>query len=194
MRILLIGLGIVGALCYVGFSFYKNGKRPSYVGLAFILIPTLMLLGAEVRWQSYESTATMIVKDVSKNPKGQAQCQRFSEAFLDAGVATKGEVFYAEPNTAKLKYQTCQDFIAWLNSDKEHPTLEQILAVEVVVHEAEHVSGDFNEASAECKAMKALPDIALKLGATEPQAQLLAKLYREQVHPMLADKYQNGTC
>lgn len=193
MRIFFILLLIL-AICYILFRSWKDSEKPNIIILVLVTVPLLFLSWGEFKWQSNEALGTEIVLKVSENPEGSLKCQRFSEALLDASVATLGFVYFDEPNVATVKYNTCQDLFGWFDSSRQQASLTEIQAVGVLIHEAVHVSGEFNEATTECLAMKTMPAIWESLGVDADKAVEWTSIYKEQIHVRLPSQYLNGTC
>lgn len=194
MRVIVIIL-LLACAAWSAFSpVIRYNEKPVWVVAILILIPTLIMGGYEIRWQFHENQATQIVQKVSGRIEGKAKCQRFSEAFFDTALSTKGMVYYDKDNVAHLKYDTCQSFMSWMESNKSNPSEKEAMAVLVVIHESVHVAGEHNEAITECKADKQLAEIAEHLGATKKQAEDLYTLYMEKIHPRQPSQYQNGVC
>jgi hypothetical protein len=67
-------------------------------------------------------------------------------------------------------------------------------AVDTITHEAFHMKGIRDEALTECSALQTLAWTATQLGATEAQAQGLARLHWEQNYPLMPDQYRVSAC
>ena len=87
----------------------------------------------------------------------EVECQSFGSAFVDAG-AEFGYVAFGPDGVPErktlIKREQCCDLSAYLRSDKESPTTEQIVAVHTLTHEVIHMSGVTNEAETECIAVQ----------------------------------------
>jgi hypothetical protein len=156
--------------------------------LALVIVPNL---GFEIVWVHTQAVASKVVRDVSGKAGGYAYCERVSEAFFDGGIRS-GEVVSNEPDKAFLAWQTCEDFKAFLFSNHESISESQLIAVHVIVHEAIHVSGDYNEASTECKAMAQDARILMSLGMSSANADAAALRYRTGVYPRLGSEYRSN--
>ena len=103
----------------------------------------------------------------------QVHCQTAGQEFVDAG-AELGWVAYGPdgvPEHATLiKRAQCGDLSAYLGSDKTAPTLDQVIAVHILSHEARHMAGETSEGVAECEAMQRDAQTAELLGADRDQA------------------------
>lgn len=163
-------------------------------GVLVVSIAVLMTAGGfEVKHQWVQARATALVAHASGVKGADADCQRFTPELLDLSV-TSGFVFYDSQNVAHLRRTVCNDLFSWLSGNKRAPTDAQVSAVHVVVHEAMHVRGEFNEAKAECFAMQLDADAAVFLGATRSQATALAQQYYRDIYPRMSAEYVSGEC
>lgn len=162
---------------------------------AFVVavVSFLVALGFEVRHQVAQAQATAVVREVSGNPAAHAACQRFTPDLLDLSN-NAGSVQWDSPDVALLRRATCNDLFSWLTGPKTNPTLDQVAAVHVVVHEAVHVAGEYNEAITECTAMQDDARAAELLGASSADARALARTYYEQVYPQMHPDYRSSGC
>ncbi len=124
-------------------------------------------------------------------------CQSTAGALVDAG-AELGYVAYdaagvPEPRTT-LKREPCADLKHYVGSDKRRPSLEQVVAVHVLTHEAMHMRGETNEAVTECEAIQRDALTARMLGASERQAAGIARIYWQIVYPDMPEEYRTGDC
>lgn len=125
------------------------------------------------------------------------RCQTLGGAFVDAG-AELGWVPYDDdgrplPETL-LKHEPCRDLRAYLGSDRVRPTLQQVVAVHVLTHEAMHMSGLTDEARTECAAVQRNARTARLLGAPPEAAVALARSYWSSRYPDLPESYRSGDC
>ena len=68
------------------------------------------------------------------------------------------------------------------------------IAVETLMHEAQHVRGVWNEPGAECYGMQMLREAARDLGAPKAYADRLAEVYWEELYELLPETYQSPEC
>jgi hypothetical protein len=68
------------------------------------------------------------------------------------------------------------------------------LAVNVLAHEAWHLSGVQDEALTECRSVQSIAWTAQRLGATAAQGRALARRYLETWYPRLPDRYRSAEC
>jgi hypothetical protein len=97
-----------------------------------------------------------------------------------------------------LAAEICGGLVA-LAYEKSRPThgferLKIAGGVSILMHEAHHANGVFNEALAECLGMQDIRAAAQRLGADEPYAGLLAAAYWEEVYPTLPAFYRSPEC
>ena len=172
---------------------WKLKQKPS---LFWIVLLSGLIIGVgyfEAKWLIVQSQATQLTQEISKNEKGYAVCQRFTPAFLDAQMSTLGFVAYSEGNKSNIKYAQCKKFGEFLETDKTQLTEEHVLAVGVVIHEAIHVGGEYDEAVTQCLTMKQMPDVLKQYGVSEQNSAIYADKYREMSKRM-PPEYLNGTC
>jgi hypothetical protein len=127
----------------------------------------------------------------------QVRCQTLTGSALDMGREL-GYVKWGPDGTPErktlIKHDQCNDLDAYLDSNKQHPTAAQIVAVHVLTHESMHMSGITNEAVAECYAVQRDAALAGVLGASASAAHALAVSYWDVVYPNMPDNYRTGAC
>ena len=127
----------------------------------------------------------------------KVDCQTLTGSALDMGrelgFVKWGPGGIPEHKTL-IKHDQCNDLHAYLNSDKEHPSAAQILAVHILTHESMHMSGTTNEAIAECHGMQHDTAMAEDLGAPPAAAHALAVAYWRTVYPNMPDGYTSSDC
>lgn len=196
-------IGVLTVVCLAGIAMTVRAtlrlvrRRASFQGLAVAALVvwlgvTATALTFEMRHQWVQNVATDVVREVSGRPGTKAVCTRRTPDMLDLSN-TAGRVMYDRPDVAVLRADTCADLASWLFSTKVSPTLDHVTAVHVLVHEAVHVRGEFNEATTECLAMALDEQVAASLGAPVVTAQTMARTYAEQVYPWMPDGYR-GSC
>jgi hypothetical protein len=166
-----------------------------------ILIPLLLVPALFLGWQEwgfrsdqndFSAIATRIAeRDVSM------ECQRFSGALLDPTAEAGYVPFNADgspTDTGRIERDACNDLRDYLRSSKASPTLNQIIAVQVLTHESYHLSGISDEATTECTALQHLDEVAVWLGASPQQARSLAERYYAEVYPRMPGTYQSSEC
>ncbi len=185
-------LGLLAWLVWLGVRAYVAGTRP-YVTLAVILTLLLPLLWTEIRWLRIQAAATTAVQQLTGNPSARVHCQRAMATFLWAG-ADLGRVEWDEPDRAWLTLETCQHLGTWYRSDRAEPSLDEVVAVHVLTHEAMHVAGDRNEATTECRALQRDAHTVVLLGGTPEQGSGLAERIATEVYPTMPDEYRTPEC
>ncbi|MGH2994726.1 MAG: hypothetical protein ACRDON_04165 [Gaiellaceae bacterium] len=68
------------------------------------------------------------------------------------------------------------------------------VAVNVLAHESFHLAGEREEWLAQCHALQANSDVALRLGASPEEARGVAEFVLEHVQPALPADYQSPSC
>ncbi len=163
------------------------------IGLTILLLLTLTAGGFETRHQWVQAEAARVVRTLSGNPNGTARCQRFSQDLLDL-TQSRGFVSFEKGDVAQLRRSVCNELAGWLLSGSAAPTSVQATAMHVVVHEAMHVGGDFNEPSAECHAVQLDARAAVLFGATPTDAATLVQLYWTDTYPRMSEGYRSPSC
>ncbi|HEX7189506.1 MAG TPA: hypothetical protein VF423_14895 [Actinomycetes bacterium] len=170
---------------------------------AFPLVSVLLLssvaVGAAVpvvRAQRLESTLSDAAS-VLVGAEVTVDCQSRGQEFLDVG-AELGWVRYdragvPEPR-ALIKRAPCAALAGYLRSDRSSPSRDQVVAVHVLSHEAQHMAGLTAEAEAECGAVQRDALAARLLGADPAQARALAEAYWREVYPRMPDEYRTPDC
>ncbi|HET7483735.1 MAG TPA: hypothetical protein VFK89_12840 [Actinomycetota bacterium] len=124
-------------------------------------------------------------------------CQTFGEAFVDAG-AELGYVAFRPDGVPEhhtlIKRRQCSDLASYLHSDMSNPTMEQVVAVHTLTHEAVHMSGETDEAKTECFAVQRDAEMARLLGAPDAGAARLADDYWISIYPRMPDPYRSSQC
>ena len=172
-----------------------QGQRHRTV-IAVLLLPALVL-----GWFEYEDRRAVQlmshVASVLAHRPVSVNCQRYSGALVDMG-SELGSVQFDEngdpSDVTDLKYDACTNLRAWLGSNKQSPTLDQVIAVHVLAHESEHLAGVISEVLAECNSVQTTERTALLLGATAAQARSLAEEYATDVYPRMPDGYRSTDC
>jgi len=196
-----IALALGAAVVVVRWAFGRYdslGRARAFpvVGVLLLAIPAVAAATPGVlRWReerSLERAASSLV-----GFPVDVKCQSFGGAFVDAG-AELGWVPYGPDGVPErhtlIKYEPCGHLRHYLGSDKATPTLDEVVAVHVLTHEAMHMSGITAEASAECAAMQRDARMAVLLGASPAQGAALAETYWRTVYPRMPDPYTTADC
>ncbi len=127
----------------------------------------------------------------------RVECQTLGGAFLDAG-SELGFVRYGADGVPErrtlIKYEPCADLRRYLRSDHAAPSLDEVIAVHVLAHEAMHMAGLTSEAKAECAAVQRDATTARMLGADPFEAAALAETYWRSVYPRMPEAYTTADC
>jgi hypothetical protein len=124
-----------------------------------------------------------------------AEMQRFTNGRIRAG--TIGFAGHGD-HRLNLAPDVCEGLVALKYGNARPPGDKELaflaIAVETLMHEAQHVRGVWNEAGAECYGMQMTRDAARRLGATRAYAAKLAEVYWEELYALLPDDYRSDEC
>jgi hypothetical protein len=127
----------------------------------------------------------------------RVHCQSFGQAFVDTG-AEYGFVRFGPDGVPEhetlIKRNQCRDLSDYIGSDRSDPTLEQVVAVHTLTHEAIHMSGVTGEAETECIALQRDAEMARLLGASPDGARALSVSYWTSFYPRMPDPYRTDAC
>lgn len=174
------------------------GRRRSFPVLG-TCIPLVVAIAAGipvVRHVQLEARLAAVSSALVGHPV-KVRCETLTQAWTEVhpelGYVRFDQDGRPEP-LATLSVQACGDLSDWLGSDREHPSLQQVIAVHVLTHESMHLTGQADEARAECAAVQRDVRTATLLGATPAQARALAVEYWREVYPTLPDAYRSTDC
>lgn len=160
-----------------------------------VVVPSLLFSANEARWHSFESQLADAAQPVLAGRDAGFACERLMRNFWSS-EGHVGHVWFdaegAPAHDAFLSSGTCASVKSW----REHPgaaSIDEIVAVHTVAHEAAHLAGQRGEAQAECTAVTHDSEVMQRLGATAAQAQADVVRYLAQVYPRLPDEYR-GAC
>jgi hypothetical protein len=123
-------------------------------------------------------------------------CQDGAEAFVDAGSELGWVPFgpdgVPEPHTL-IKREQCRQLKAY-TKHPSRPSIDEVVAVHVLTHEAMHMRGERSEEVAECQAVQRDALTAHALGASTADALMLAHRYWGVVYPQMPDDYRTPDC
>ena len=157
------------------------------------LLPVAYVGYAEFSWQRNETRYTKAVQPIAAETV--VRCQRFTEALLDLDNYSGHVVYTADgriDTVAHLDRDVCND-LARLPESVAAASVDQVAAVHVLVHEAEHVAGVLPEAEADCYAIQHTPDVAERMGLGLEAGRAYAVRYLREVYPRMSDTYRNTT-
>ena len=172
-------------------------RRPKpYLSVGFLLIAAGLLLAlwfSRIRLEHRlsEAASSLVGSSVT------VHCQTFGEALGDLGA----ELGYVEfgpdgvpDRRTTVKRDQCRDLSAYVRSNKESPSREQVIAVHTLTHEAIHMSGETSESVTECLAVQRDSEMARLLGAPAGAARSLVRVYWTTVYPDMPDEYRTSDC
>ena len=143
--------------------------------IPFLLVPALFLGWQEWGFRSDQSEFSAIATRIADRDV-RIECQRFTGALLDPTAEAGYVPFNADgrpTDTGRLERDACRDLRDYMHGDKANPTLDQIVAVQVLTHESYHLAGIADEAETECMAIQRLDevaDLAGRVGRTVPRS------------------------
>ena len=127
----------------------------------------------------------------------EVHCQSFGEASVEVS-SHLGEVAYGPDGRpgrrAVLAWGQCRLLRTWAGDRGHDASLEQVVAVHVLTHEAVHVAGHTDEARTECLAVQRDAATARLLGADDDVARALAVRYWHEVYPRVRPGYRSAAC
>lgn len=164
--------------------------------IPLLLVPALVLGWMEWHWRADQRLFSAVATEIAGRPVA-IECQRFGGALLDV----TGELGFVEfdaagrpSDTGRLERTACNDLRDYVGGDKSSPTLEQVIAVQVLAHESYHLAGIRSESETECRAMQRLDEVAVWLGAPPAAARQLADRYASEVYPHMPAAYRTADC
>jgi hypothetical protein len=164
--------------------------------IPLLLVPALFLGWQEWSFRSDQSEFSTIASEIAGR-EVRIECQRFSGALLDP-TAEAGYVQFdaagRPSSTGRLERDACNDLRKYLHGDQGSPTLQQVIAVQVLAHESFHLAGNRSEAQTECAALQMIDDVASTLGATPEQGRAMAERYYLEVYPRMPTAYRSAEC
>jgi hypothetical protein len=167
-----------------------------FVLIPLLLVPALVLGWYEYQFRSDQNMFSAIGTRIAER-EVTIECQRLGGAMLDV-TSELGYVQFDAANrpadVGRLEIKACEALRSYTHSSHESPTLDEVVAVQVLTHESYHLSGIRSESEAECKALQRLDEVAVWLGATVEQARALADRYWAEVYPRMPDGYRSNDC
>ena len=185
------GLLLVTAHEYFGPSL--TDEKPNSQWITLLLVPTILTGFFEARFLMKQQAATDLTRAVSGEPEAWAECQRWTPALFSDAL-TAGYHFPAQGKKAVLQYIYCNEWGNFYYSDPNTiQNIQPLWAVGTVIHEAVHVTGEFNEAVTQCLTAKAFPNILRRLGVSEDKVQIYVAQYA-QASTHMPTEYLYGKC
>jgi hypothetical protein len=197
-----IGLAAVAGAVTVRWGLARigaSGRRPPPFPALTVGVPAVAALVCAVPVVRHAQLETRLgqVASILAGVGASVKCETAGQAWLDAHPERGYVPMAADGKPSRqvvVTYDTCNDLAAWIASDHRAPTQDQVVAVHVLSHEAMHVAGSVDEATAECAALQRDTRTAMLLGATTDQARALARHYLLTVYPTLPDTYRSPAC
>ncbi len=184
---------VVGA---VGLTIHHMFGHRHFISIPLLLVPGLVLGVTEYQFRADVALFSEVATEIAGRPVSM-QCQRLTGALVDV-TAELGYVTFdasGQPgDVGRLERDACNDLRDYVHSDKSSPTFEQVIAVNVLSHESQHLAGEMDEARAECASIQRLAEVAGWLGATPEQARALAEEYATEVYPRMPAAYRSADC
>lgn len=174
-------------------SLGRTSRFPAFA-VSLLVVAALGCWWPVVQHHRLEARLAAAASTIARLPV-TVHCQTIGEAFVDVG-GESGWVAYGpdgvpEPH-ALLKRDICGDLASF--PDAGPASLDQVVAVHVLTHEAMHMRGETQESAAECQAMQRDAAMARALGASPAVAAELARRYWRQVYPSLPQDYVSQAC
>ena len=163
---------------------------------AAVAVAALAFTANEWRWWHFEHELADAVRPTLNGRDAGFGCERLLHGFFSS-QGHSGHVWFdadGQPaHEAFLSSSTCSRVKAY-RRDPAGATLEQVTAVHIVTHEAEHLGGARVEAVAECSALQADAQVLVALGADPTVARAQVRSYLTGVFPRLDTDYASPDC
>lgn len=170
--------------------------RPNAVALSLVVVPLAILGVREANDRHLQQQLSAAATVLAGQPV-RVECQTLSGSWVD-GSSWLGHVDYSADGRpdgiVHLAHATCNRLDDWLDGDRGAGSEEQVVAVHVLAHEAEHAAGERSEAIAECRSLQRTTEAARLLGAVTEQAEQVAAAYARDVYPRMGDDYRSADC
>lgn len=173
------------------------------IGPLLLLVPVLLFTANEIRWARTEAGLTTAAAPVLERPGTVREvedggsafgCERLMRNFFSS-QGRVGHVWFSADGTpapsAFLSMGTCSNLKSF-RADPDSASLDEIVAVHTLTHEAAHLSGIREEHAAECLALEYDAEVMTRLGASPEQADHYARHYRAEVYPRLPEQYRSA--
>ena len=147
----------------------------------------------EVAHYQRQQLATEALDVLSDVPGLRADCERYTEELFNLSQY-QGYVYFDGSHVAHLRRNVCHNLWDYAHGGQANPSEDQMLAVHIVAHEAQHINGVTSEGAAECRAVQLNYLVAEELGATEAQARELQRRYFADYYPHLDSDYRSRQC
>lgn len=192
---------VIGLAAWAGWLLVRGliNRTMPWIGLAMLVVPLVWLLVTERQWIDSEHEFSAVARTIAPASAG-VHCQRWGERITYLGSDLGHVEFDADgqpAGPAYLTYDVCRDLSSYWHAGftaKNHPTTEQAIAVHVLSHESEHLTGIESESMAECFAVQQDTKTAEELGANPQQAYLVALRYWTLIYPNMPSDYTTPDC
>ena len=187
-------IGLLAVALVAAVVRHVRGHRHE-ITIVAILIALGFLGYQEQRQRALVATYESVASEIAGRPVS-VRCQGLAGALVDV-TAELGFVPWTSEGPADytlIKREACTALGSYVGSSKRRPSLEQIVAVHVLGHEAYHLAGIENEARTECFSVQMNAHIAERLGASPSEAQALSIAYWLRVYPDMPSEYTSAEC
>ncbi len=140
---------VVGA---VALTIHHVMGHRHFVAIPILLVPGLVLGVTEYRFRQDVARFSQVASHIAGRPVTM-ECQRLTGALVDVTSELGYVEFDASGSPAdvgRLERDACNSLRDYVHGDKRYPTFQQIIAVNVLSHEAHHLAGEMDEARTEC--------------------------------------------
>lgn len=145
--------------------------------------------------KNFEHKLTEITRELAQNPTADVECQSAVASIFDRSSIRS--IGYANPATGEVTIKTywCKRLKSYIrNPDTDDQQVQY--SVMLLVHEAMHVRGEYNEQKTECQAIQRHVRTAMMLGAPRDTALEQAHDYYTRNysrHPYYSNKCLPGS-
>jgi hypothetical protein len=154
---------------YYGFVPRRGFNRPNpEISIPFVLATALLAIAfayTPVRYWYFERFLTEKARTLSESDKASIHCNTIFDTWFDSNVFAAG---HAQFETGRIVFQHpwCGRLMDYLKHP-ERASSEELFSMQIFVHEAMHIRGERNEASAECQALQRYARGAKLLGVPD---------------------------
>jgi hypothetical protein len=174
-----------------------------------VLLPALLVIAALVYWEARRELAldhrlSAIESTLAGRPV-KVDCPGFLRSLVDTRGNSGSVEFGADGrpgNTTHLESSVCGDLSAYAKTRKRadfaciygaercsEKVERAVTAVLVLSHEAQHLRGIRDEATAQCYAIQRMPLAAERLGSPPAEARAIAVHFLEVDQPLVPSEY-----
>ncbi|HET7529520.1 MAG TPA: hypothetical protein VFJ98_01020 [Mycobacteriales bacterium] len=172
-------------------------RRPfPYLSVAVLVVSSLLLAVPGFLRHREEDRLSWVASQLVGAPV-TVHCQSLGGEMVDIGSElgyVKWRADGVPERQTLIKHGPCRQLNAYLESSKQHPTDDEVIAVHVLTHESMHMRGLTSESEAECAAVQRDAETARLLGAGAADAAALARRYWSVMYPRMPDDYRTSSC